>query len=205
MTVTVRPSTTRRRASRWRTTASVATALLVATAAPVVADPGNGPIARANGGGSYLLTLGEAELPGMLAFGAVQRADGSAHGMFRIDLDLGDLLGGGVASFRGEVTCLTVDATEGRAWIGAVVTANESTNPLYRDLPITQVGTDVWFRVLDDGEGAAAADRTTFAGFEGGAGIITSQEYCDEQPWPAGDARTHPVTAGNVQVRGARP
>ena len=69
---------------------------------------------------------------------------------------------------------------------------------------VHQPGADIWFRVADYGEGnqALQADRSTFVGFEGSAGIITSDEYCTTQPWPAGDAGTNPVTAGNLQVRG---
>jgi hypothetical protein len=141
-------------------------------------------------------------LPGTLAFGAVQHADGTAHGQFLIELDLQDQFGGGVASFRGRVTCLSVDEDTGRAWIGGVVTANTSTNAGFRDDETTQVGDDIWFRVLDDGRGPTATDRTTFAGFEGGGGILTSQEYCDDQLWPDDNDRTHPITTGQVQVRG---
>ena len=65
-----------------------------------------------------------------------------------------------------------------------------------------EVGDDIWFRVVDYGEGQdAQADRSTFVGFEGNAGIITSREYCDAQIWPEGDARTGPVTDGDIQVR----
>ena len=65
----------------------------------------------------------------------------------------------------------------------------------------TQPGRDVWFRVLDSGEGQSEPDRTTFLGFEGDADIITSQEYCDLAIWPDDNARTSPVTEGNIQVR----
>ena len=88
-----------------------------------------------------------------------------------------------------------------------MITQNLSTQPDFRDDEINQVGRDIWFRVVDYGEGANAAepDRTTFVGFEGGGGIITSQEYCDAQIWPGPpgeveDARTNAVVAGNIQV-----
>jgi hypothetical protein len=56
--------------------------------------------------------------------------------------------------------------------------------------------------VLDSGEGSAAtADRTSLFGFTGAAGIQTSPEYCAAQLWPDDNARTHPVTNGNIQVR----
>jgi hypothetical protein len=94
-----------------------------------------------------------------------------------------------------------VDAVNRRAWIGGVITKNLSEHPSFQ-APRNEPGRDIWFRVLDSGEGAGAdPDRTTFVGFEGDAGIITSAEYCAVQPWPDGNARTWPVTAGNIQVR----
>ena len=66
--------------------------------------------------------------------------------------------------------------------------------------PLT--GEDVWFRLVDYGEGSAApADRKTFMGFENTPGIPTSEVYCQLQIWPADDARTWPVTEWNVQVK----
>jgi hypothetical protein len=97
---------------------------------------------------------------------------------------------------------VAVDAGEGRAWIGGVVTQNNSTHPNFTT-EIHDVGRDIWFRVLDSGEGSSEApDRATFVGFEGGGGIITSQEYCEAQIWPAGNARTVGQASGNIQVTG---
>ena len=63
-------------------------------------------------------------------------------------------------------------------------------------------GRDVWFRVLDGGEGAAAPpDRTTIFGFEGDRDVITSAEYCAARLWLDNNANTHAVTRGNIQVR----
>jgi hypothetical protein len=61
----------------------------------------------------------------------------------------------------------------------------------------------VWFRVVDYGEGGKASqpDRTTFLGFENNPDIKTSEQYCAVRIWPQDDARTWPVTAGNIQVR----
>ena len=57
-------------------------------------------------------------------------------------------------------------------------------------------GRDIRFRVLDEPGG----DRSTFVGFEGSAGFMTSAEYCAGQPWPAGNARTWPVVSGGITV-----
>ncbi len=112
------------------------------------------------------------------------------------------VLGGELIEFKGRGTCLALDAVEGRAWIGGVITHNNSTHPSYTT-EIHQPGRDIWFRVLDSGEGGPAdPDRSTFVGFEGGGGIITSQEYCESQIWPDDNARTVPQASGNIQVMG---
>ena len=103
--------------------------------------------------------------------------------------------------FRTRVTCATFDEENGRAWIGGVITENNSTHPFWQT-DNNDVGDAIWWRVVDYGEGANdQPDRSTFVGFEGNAGIITSREYCDARIWPEGDARTGPVTEGNIQVR----
>lgn len=169
------------------------------------------PVVKTTGGGHYVLPLAGVDLPGTFAFSAMQAADGSARGQLRYTLEVSGLAGLGLADglidFHGEVTCVSHDPANNRAWVGGVVTANRSTQPDFRDGAIFQVGKDIWFRVVDYGEGAAASqpDRTTFVGFEGGGGIITSQEYCDAQIWPGPpeddpDARTNAVVVGNIQV-----
>ena len=102
----------------------------------------------------------------------------------------------------GQVTWLTMDADNDRAWVGGVITANDSRHPDWLQ-PQHQVGRDIWSRVLDNGEGSGAvADRSTCVGFEDSAGIMTSQEYCTTQPWPANNAGTNPLDTGNLQVHG---
>jgi len=198
----------------------VATALAVAIAACSEAPDDAGPLApdgdvsfarsapivQGTGGGGYVLPLAGIDLPGTFAFSAIQFADGRAQGQLRFTLDvfgLADLgLADGQAVFHGEVTCVSHDPENNRLWVGGVVTRNASTQPDFAADPVAQVGDDIWFRVVDYGEGASAEqpDRITFTGFEGGAGIFTSEEYCATQPWPDDDARTNAVVSGNVQV-----
>ena len=149
--------------------------------------------AAASGGGHYSL----AGLDVQFRFRAVSHRDGRATGRFHIKADEG---GGLLIDFSAEVTCLAVDPANHRAWIGGVITRNRSTDP---DLltTIQQPGHDIWFRVLDAGEGKDAIDRTTFTGFEGGGGIPTSAAYCAARIWPADNARTWPVVRGNIRVR----
>jgi hypothetical protein len=158
------------------------------------AADGNGVAMAATGGGRYLL---QNAFDVQFAFSAVQKADGKAMGRFHQKLEAD----GTVIDFSGEVTCMAVDPINHRAWIGGVITANRSTDPGFTG-EIFQPGHDVWFRVVDYGEGGNATqpDRTTFLGFENNPDIKTSAQYCQVKIWPAGDARTWPVTAGNIQV-----
>jgi hypothetical protein len=148
----------------------------------------------ASGGGRYLLIDA---LDAQFSFSANQHGDGRASGQFHQTVEFQ----GQHVEFHGTVTCLTVDTAAGRAWIGGVITQNKSAHPAFQAAR-NEPGRDIWFRVLDNGQGsAAAADRTTFVGFEGDAGFATSADYCAGQPWPDDDARTWAVTEGNIDVR----
>lgn len=123
------------------------------------------------------------------SFTAVRHADGSVSGRFQQDqFDLG-------FTYKGDVTCFAVDPVNHRAWIGGVLTQSNDPDP------ITEVGDDAWFRVLDLGSSNAGPDRSTFLGFEGGGGIITSEEYCAARIWPDDNARTWPVEQGNIAIQ----
>ena len=163
--------------------------------AAVTLSTGEGIIASATGGGRYLLAN---TYDVQFAFSAIQHANGKVMGNFHHTLDTG----AGTFDFKGKVTCLAFDPATNRAWIGGVITHNHSTDAFYQSDPVFAVGRDAWFRVVDYGEGenATQPDRTTFVGFENTPGIPTSDFYCATKPWPLGDARTHPVTEGNIQV-----
>ena len=163
--------------------------------ADIQAGDGNQGVAATATGGGHFLVSGALDVA--FSFSALQKNDGTANGQFRFSVELGGL----PIDFHGEVICLTVDSANGRAWIGGVVTQNNSEHPSFIE-EIHQPGRDVWFRVLDNGEGEDAdMDRSTFLGFEGGGGIITSEEYCEAAIWPDDNARTSPVTQGNIRVR----
>lgn len=147
----------------------------------------------ASGGGKAELPPGFSPLS--FSFNA-ELVAGGVSGQFRQFYESDD----GTVDFHGEVTCVSFDPVNNRAWIGGVVTQNESTDPAARTTR-HEVGDDVWFRVVDNGEGNAPPDRTTVFGFEPGpGGIITSAEYCARQLWTAGDVNTWVVTSGNIQV-----
>jgi hypothetical protein len=167
--------------------------------------PGDGPllssgsrvVGHANGGGTFNIGAPGADIAFELT--ALLRADGSAKGSVDYFADLTDF-GLAIIAMRFDVTCLARDVELGRAWIGGVVTENNSTNENFATNPVRQVGRDVWFRVEDNGNGGSGTlDRSTQLGFEGSGGIIASEEYCATRPWPAAPA--HPVTTGNISVR----
>lgn len=145
-------------------------------------------VARAATGGGHFLFSGFLDV--QFGFSAVAKADGSAQGSFHQSYTLEGM----TTSYWGTVTCLSVDTVNHRAWIGGVLTKVQSDNPAAR-----LVGEEVWFRVVDYGEGQDVADRSTVFGFT--PLFETSAAYCAARPWPADDARTWPVTAGNIQVR----
>ncbi len=123
------------------------------------------------------------------SFTAVRHSDGSVSGRFEQNqFDVG-------FKYKGDVTCFAVDPVNHRAWIGGVLTQSNDPDP------ITEVGDDAWFRVLDLGSSNVGPDRSTFLGFEGGGGIITSEEYCAVRIWPDDNARTWPVEQGNIAIR----
>jgi len=147
--------------------------------------------ARATGGGHY--ALGALNI--RFSFSAVA-AGSQFAGRFHQSLTLD----GELVEFHGRVTCVSVDGVNGRAWVGGVITDNRSEAAAFQTAR-HQAGRDIWFRVLDSGEGGAAGpDRTTFLGFEGDAGFDTSVAYCAGQPWPDNNERTNAVTQGNIQV-----
>jgi hypothetical protein len=145
----------------------------------------------AMGEGHYLLS-GTTDVK--FEFEAHTSDHGRTEGEFRQQATLAN----GTVDITGEVTCMAVDAVNGRAWIGGVVTKNRSTSPDYQD-PTTAKGQDVWFRVLEGGDDAVNPGRSTFLGFVGS--IPSSASYCQQQIWAPDNARTWPVTEGKIKVR----
>jgi hypothetical protein len=149
---------------------------------PLLARAG-GATATVTGGGSFLFA---GTIPMQFGIAAVERGDGSAVGSFHHFYSDG----GFSYRFWGTLTCLSYDEAAGRAWIGGVLTRVESDDP---DVGLA-AGDDAWFRVLDSPEG----DRSTAMGFVGA--IESSEAYCRMRIWPDGNARTHPVTNGQITL-----
>lgn len=156
---------------------------MASSAAPLLAAAGVEE--SVTGGGQFFHpTLGQVTL----AFTATRHGDGSVSGRWQqhqFDLDF---------TYQGDVTCFAVDQVNHRAWIGGVVTLTNDPDP------IAAPGKDAWFRVLDRGQDEAEPDRSTFLGFEGSAGVETSEEYCQLQLWPEDNARTWPLEHGNLVI-----
>ena len=156
--------------------------------AALLVGPGSalaaGVNARVTGGGTFLFG---GSLPMQFSFSGIVRADGSATGSFHHAY--ADEVGS--YQFFGKVTCLAFDAATGRAWIGGVLNNVISNDP---DVGLA-AGDDAWFRVLDSPDG----DRSSAMGFVGD--IESSEAYCAMQIWPDGNARTHPVTSGQITVQ----
>jgi len=144
----------------------------------------NDEVATVTGGGWFLYA---GSIPMQFSFSAVQHADGSVSGSFHHSYTADGLS----YSYWGRLTCLAIDAADGRAWIGGVLTQVATDDPTVT----TAAGDDAWFRVLD---GGPAGDRSTAMGFVGA--IPSSAAYCAMQPWPDDNARTHPVTSGQIKL-----
>jgi hypothetical protein len=145
---------------------------------------GEGITEKVTGGGQFVHpTFGTVTF----SFEAIRHADGRVTGQFlQNQHDLG-------FRYQGDVTCFAIDPDNHRAWIGGVLTQSNDPDP------ITEVGDDAWFRVLDTGNGSTAPDRSTFMGFEMAPPLDTSEHYCEARIWPEGDARTWPVH-GNIVI-----
>jgi hypothetical protein len=151
-----------------------------------------GHTALAVGAGRFAI----GELSVRYAFSGV-RLGSHAFGSFFHSVDLGE---GEKAEFVSKVTCLAFDPVNRRAWFGGVILRNNSTANSGFTAAIHQTGRDIWFRILDTGSSSSEPDRSTFVGFEGSAGIITSAEYCQVKTWPDANARTNPVTQGEIRI-----
>jgi len=164
--------------------ACVAFALVAALGAAPALATATDQVASVTRGGSFLFA---GTIPMQFGFGAVRHSDGSASGSFHHAY----AADGFSYEFWGRVTCLTYDALAGRAWIGGVLTNVATDDPTVTQKP----GDDAWFRVLDAG---VSGDRSTAMGFVGV--FPSSAAYCAAQPWPDDNARTHPVTAGQISL-----
>jgi len=138
---------------------------------------GSGHVFRDLGAGPELTTF---------SYSAIRRADGATSGQFQFNFRALNLV------VHGEVTCVT--AAGNIAWIGGVIDRLQSDDPVDQEL----VGTDIWWRVTDNGEGSGdAADLTTSLLFTIAGNPTTAASWCADQP-TRGVQR--PINNGNIQV-----
>ena len=147
-------------------------------------------VGHANGEG-----VANVGVPMDFVFNALLSADGSAKGEGYHHA----LLNGNVIEFRTRVTCVSIDPVNNRAWVGGVITENNSTDPA-RMQPRNQVGRDIWWRVVDYGDGqSGVVDRTTSSG-------SPRREHSARRPSTAraplagpGDTPPQPQDAGQIR------
>jgi hypothetical protein len=164
---------------------STAAVVVLALAAASLAAAGDGKVVASASGGSHLTLHNVFGLTTLqvktFTFDAKLRSDGTADGHWHYK----DVEDGVKWDVEGPVTCATIVGNH--AWIGGTI--KHSSDPSY-------TGLDMWFQVIDNGEGHnAPPDITTLIGV-GAAG--RAQAYCDAAapprfPWP--------IDHGNIEVR----
>ena len=144
-------------------------------------------VAQVMGSGHVMRNLtGEDELS-TFSYSAVARADGTAEGEYQYNFRAAGFF------IHGTVTCASVSGNAG--WVGGVIDSIVSPDPADQSL----VGTEIWWRVIDNGEGAnQPADQTTSLLFAVPGLPITAESWCRNQ-----DVRgvLRDVLSGNIQVR----
>ena len=151
------------------------------------ASRSSGPIvASVTGSGHVLRNLtGEDELT-TFSYSAIGRSDGSATGEYQYHFRAADFF------IHGTVTC--VSTVGNRGFVGGVIDAVGSADPADQAL----VGTEIWWLVEDNGQGAnAAPDRTTSLLFAVPGLPITAASWCRDQV-ARGVLRN--IVSGNIRV-----
>ncbi len=139
------------------------------------------------GSGHVLRDLGLGAKLTMFSYNAIRRVGGETSGQFQFNFRAASLV------VHGTVTCLT--SAGNVAWIGGVIDRLQSDDPADQEL----VGTDIWWRVTDNGQGAAAQpDLTTSLLFTIPGVPITALSWCTDQPMRGVE---RPIDNGNIQVR----
>jgi hypothetical protein len=144
---------------------------------------GSGVVRSVTGTGHVTITLNEVDFWRNFAYTAIERADGSVAGQFEFQARQLSV------RVHGRVTCLSVVGNA--AWLGGVIEQMVGSFPN----PAVGPGTPVWWRVVDNGQGAnAVADLISGLGTMG-----DELAYCAARP---AAPMFRPLEAGNIQVRG---
>jgi hypothetical protein len=155
---------------------------------PSTASASAGGVALAvNGAGHVLRDLGAGPELTTFSYNAIRREDGTTSGQYQFNFRALNLV------VHGTVTCVT--ATGNVAWVGGVIDDLHSDDPADQEL----VGTDIWWRVTDRGEGFEdSADLTTSLLFTIPGNPTTAQSWCNDKPTRGVE---RPIIAGNIQVK----
>lgn len=168
-------------------TAAVSTATARVPAGLTPSASAGGIELAVTGGGHVIRNLGNGDELTTFSYNALRRVSGETSGQFQYDFRAANLI------VHGYVTCVT--SAGNIAWVGGVIDRLQSENPADQAL----VGTDIWWRVTDNGQGdAAAPDLTTSLLFTIAGVPITAQSWCNDQPTRGVE---RPITNGNIQVR----
>lgn len=158
----------------------------VAIAPGAFAAQSQGVIAEVTGSGHVLRDLGGGEELTTFSYSAVGRADGTASGQYQYNFRAADFF------IHGTVTCVSIAGNAG--WIGGVIDKIVSGDPADQSL----VGVDIWWRVVDNGEGQGnPPDLTSSLLFPVPGLPITAASWCRDQN-VRGVMRD--VLQGNIQI-----
>jgi hypothetical protein len=134
-------------------------------------DHSSGVVVQVKGTADHLRTVGAVTALTLFSFDSKRKADGTTTGSYFYHF-----LAAGF-SVEGPVTCISTAGNQ--AWIGGTVARIDSPDPEDQAL----VGVDMWWRSIDNGQGAGAApDLTTGLGFEFPGSTITAESWCRDQP-----------------------
>ena len=151
-----------------------------------LADVGGVALSVTGSGHVYRNLTGEPELT-TFSYSAIRREDGNTSGNFQINFRAATF------SIKGTVTCVT--SLNNTAWIGGVIDWIKSDDPADQSF----TGTDIWWRVTDNGQGAGdPPDLTTSILFTLPGSPITAASWCRDKPLVA---LSRPIAHGNIQIR----
>ena len=140
---------------------------------------------KLTGSGHHSRTVGGVTELTTFSFNAVEGPNGTT-GHFQYDFRANGFI------VSGPITCVTSNGNQ--AWVGGVVESVITDNPAFESL----LGLEMWWRSIDNGEGAGATpDSTTGLGFGFPGSVITKESWCADQPVAL---VLREVEAGNVQL-----
>jgi hypothetical protein len=141
---------------------------------------------RLTGAGHHVRVVGTLEELTTFSFSALTHSDGSATGQYQYNFQANGF------AIHGPVTCVTRSGNQ--VWVGGIVDRVVTDNPAFEGL----AGLEMWWRSVDNGEGAAASpDMTTGVGFGFAGSTITAASWCANQP---ALLPLRVVENGNIQV-----